>query len=187
MGQRLSAKSTIDITRDVLDSSASLINGAAKMDFNPSPPTGVNCQEDAFLTAKSTSPKKFGMVSGIPLRTAVRKANSTSSTATSASISSPERSFAASPTKSRSVVSVHNNNGQVINDDLNGNSGSSSPNKSRIPVLRSASCKVPKNFSFGQTRRAFEMKHWYQTASKSEKTDSLEDALFEQDLKMALE
>ncbi len=43
-------------------------------------------------------------------------------------------------------------------DDLNGNS---SPNKSRIPVLRSPSYKVPKNVCFGKgQQKAFDMKHW---------------------------
>ena len=50
--------------------------------------------------------------SGIPTRRgsiSVKKMNSTSSTATTASVSSPDRSLTASPTKSRSSVSMNNN------------------------------------------------------------------------------
>ena len=70
-------------------------------------------------------------------------------------------------------------------DDLNGNS---SPNKSRIPVLRSPSYKVPKNVCFGKgSQKAFDMKHWYQTIARSTRTASLEESNFERDMKMALD
>ena len=78
-------------------------------------------------------------------------------------------------------------------DDLNGNS---SPNKSRIPVLRSPSYKVPKNVCFGKgQQKAFDMKHWYQTIARSTRTASSEESNFsqkmaenfERDMKMALD
>ena len=73
----------------------------------------------------------------------------------------------------------------VSRDDLNGNS---SPNKSRIPVLRSPSYKVPKNVCFGKgSQKAFDMKHWYQTIARSTRTASQEESNFERDMKMALD
>jgi len=166
MGQRLTAKSTFDM-------STAESNGQMEM-----------------------TPPPIRRLSGIPTRRgsiSVKKMNSTSSTATTASVSSPDRSLTASPTKSRSSVSMNNNStvlaaspsSNISRDDLNGNS---SPNKSRIPVLRSPSYKVPKNVCFGKgSQKAFDMKHWYQTIARSTRTASQEESNFERDMKMALD
>ena len=168
MGQRLTAKSTVDISYETI-----LSSGPASLDSVP-------------MTSKIfTSP---ATPSRIPMRRGsmtVRKTNSTSSTATTASVSSPDRSLTASPIKSQSVMSV-NNNGHNEQDLVNGNHHS--PNKSRIPVLRSASCKIPKNICFGKSsQKAFTMKHWYQTFSNGERKDSLQSTNFAEDMKMALD
>jgi len=173
MGQRLTAKSVFDMTTEPVAPS----NGQIDM----TPPT---------IRRLSGIPTRRGSIS-------VKKMNSTSSTATTASVSSPDRSLTASPTKSRSSVSMNNNSpaapSHASRDDLNGNS---SPNKSRIPVLRSPSYKVPKNVCFGKgQQKAFDMKHWYQTIARSTRTASSEESNFsqkmaenfERDMKMALD
>ena len=180
MGQRLTAKSTFELSESQ-HQTPSIDETELSLNYQSlTPPTS----------------KRFVSVSGIPTRRAhfsVKKMNSTSSTATTASVSSPDRSLTASPTKSRSSVSMNNNsrNGGG-HDDLNGNlnsaSSGSSPNKSRIPVLRSPSYKVPRNVCFGHgSKKAFDMKHWYQTIARSTRTVSMEEANFERDMKMALD
>ena len=161
------------------------------------------------LTAKSTfdiqtnlnhdeSPKSNGSVrrhSGIPTFRGFKKTNSTSSTATT--MSSPDRSLTASPTKSRSTVSMNNNSGssleasssssRVVNDDLNGNN---SPTKSRIPI-RSPSCKkahVPRNVCFGKSSQKAFIKPWYHNFGKSSsETNSMDAFASVDEMKMALD
>ena len=156
------------------------------------------------LTAKSTfdiqtnlnheSPKSNGTLrrhSGIPTPRGFKKMNSTSSTATT--MSSPDRSLTASPTKSRSTVSMNNNSGleassssRVVNDDLNGNN---SPTKSRIPI-RSPSCKahVPRNVCFGKSSQKAFIKPWYNNIGKSTSENNSMDAFASVDeMKMALD
>jgi len=79
--------------------------------------------------------------------------------------------------------------GGAGSDDLMNGNVHGSPIKSRIPVLRTSSCKIPKNLCFGHksNQKAFTMKHWYQNYSNGERKDSLQDAAFENDMKMALE
>jgi len=191
MGQRITAKSTVDISYEKMTPVLPIpSSGPASFD-------SVSLLSSKLLTSPATP-------SRIPMRRAsmtVRKTNSISSTATSNS----DRSLTASPIKSsQSVMSVNNNNngsnsssGTNSNSDLvNGNGNwreiHSSPNKSRIPVLRSVSCKIPKNICFGHksNQKAFTMKHWYQnhdSITNNERKDSLRDPNFAEDMKMALD
>ena len=208
MGQRITAKSTVDVSYEKMTSI---------------PPNNIPSSGPASLDSVSLLSHKLLTGTGspatpsrIPMRRGsmtVRKTNSISSSTVSRN--SSDRSLTASPIKSsQSVMSVNNNigssnssSGTNSNSDLvngNGNGGNNwreiqmtnnahgSPNKSRIPVLRSVSCKIPKNICFGHksNQKAFTMKHWYQnhdSITNNERKDSLRDPNFAEDMKMALD
>ena len=209
MGQRITAKSTVDVSYEKMTSI---------------PPNNIPSSGPASLDSVSLLSHKILTGTGspatpsrIPMRRGsmtVRKTNSISSSTVSRN--SSDRSLTASPIKSsQSVMSVNNNigssnssSGTNSNSDLvngNGNGGNNwreiqmtntthgSPNKSRIPVLRSVSCKIPKNICFGHksNQKAFTMKHWYQnhhdSITNNERKDSLRDPNFAEDMKMALD
>ena len=199
MGQRITAKSTVDVSYEKMTSI---------------PPNNIPSSGPASLDSVSLLSHKILTGTGspatpsrIPMRRGsmtVRKTNSISSSTVSRN--SSDRSLTASPIKSsQSVMSVNNNigssnssSGTNSNSDLvNGNGHwreiQSSPNKSRIPVLRSVSCKIPKNICFGHksNQKAFTMKHWYQnhhdSITNNERKDSLRDPNFTEDMKMALD
>merc|ERR1719510_233226 len=93
--------------------------------------------------------------------------------------------------KTNSISDLVNGNGNGGNNWREiqmTNNAHGSPNKSRIPVLRSVSCKIPKNICFGHksNQKAFTMKHWYQnhdSITNNERKDSLRDPNFAEDMK----
>lgn len=154
------------------------------------------------LTGLLTSPRKGS--SQIPLPTRIsnngdlRKLSTASSTTTTTT-SSPDRSLTGSPVKSRSSASVNStcfNNPQPPHGEDNRNNNSQ---KSRIPVLRSSSYKVPKNVCFGHgMQKVFHStgnkklsydRHWYHRGNETrmETTTMSIDKVEFNDMKMALD
>jgi hypothetical protein len=208
MGQRFSAQSVFDIS-DKIKEQHLLGTTSFKISASTTAINGLSPTTKLMSMPRLSS--SSNVKSQIPTTSRFKKTNSNSSTATTASmVSSPDRSLTSSPVKSRSSASVmttNNNPGGSSSNNAGGAAcpggddsvNNNSPNKSRIPILRSASYKIPKTVCFGKSsNRAFSMRHWYQSdqhhgsrqapniRNDADHGDVLEGANFEEDMKMAL-